>query len=510
MRSVALITQLAFVTQVTKAEHLPVSQQNDAQDSMNNVVDMLADKLLDRGLNTASLLPANLDDATLGKGTQLAIPLQSRMHVPAAHIQPAFQPPLSFQGRSARIPSIMARASQQKEADGVSQQKLADGVKFGEAEHVEPEIVATKPLHQQQLHAGPVAVPSTKEQQQLGLMAFADAAAQNKNFLASLAFGLAAASIFVGDDVVNAATAAIPAAAAGSVDFGAILAKASAKALGGGKAGATAAVVQVISLMWLRTAMNYQYRYGGDLGSSLKTLMAEGGIGRLYQGLPFALIQGPLSRFGDTATNVGVLALFDALPAAAGVPGPVRTFAASFSAGVFRIFCTPIDTAKTAMQVQGKEGLAQLTERIKTQGPAPLYQGAIASAVATIAGNYPWFLTYNTLDGYLPPVSKDELLMYLLRSAFLGLSASCVSDTVSNSLRVIKTTQQTAALGDSKDRKGDTKDGISILEALQIVLDTDGIKGLFGRGLQTRLLTNAIQGSLFSVLWRYFQTSGTR
>merc|ERR1719158_1377997 len=120
--------------------------------------------------------------------------------------------------------------------------------------------------------------------------------------------------------------------------------------------------------------MNYQYRYGGDLGSSLKKLTSEGGIPRLYQGLPFALIQGPLSRFGDTATNVGVLALFDSIPAAAGIPGPLRTAAASFSAGLFRIFCTPIDTAKTAMQVEGSEGLAKLGDRVKTQGPAPLYR----------------------------------------------------------------------------------------------------------------------------------------
>jgi hypothetical protein len=283
--------------------------------------------------------------------------------------------------------------------------------------------------------------------------------------------------------------------------------KASTKALGGGKAGALAAVVQVISLMWLRTAMNYQYRYGGNLASSLKTLMAEGGVKRLYQGLPFALIQGPLSRFGDTATNVGILALFDALPDAAGIPQPVRTAAASASAGAFRIFCMPLDTSKTAMQVEGSEGMTRLVEKVKQQGPAPLYQGSIATAVATFAGNYPWFLTYNTLDGALPPVSKEDLLLYLGRSALLGFSASCVSDTISNSLRVVKTTQQTAAL----DAKGtDNKDGISIAQALNIVLETDGIKGLFGRGLQTRLLTNAIQGSIFSVLWRYFQTAGVR
>ena len=32
--------------------------------------------------------------------------------------------------------------------------------------------------------------------------------------------------------------------------------------------------------------MNYQYRYGGTLKESLKTLYSDGGIPRLYQGEP--------------------------------------------------------------------------------------------------------------------------------------------------------------------------------------------------------------------------------
>lgn len=99
-------------------------------------------------------------------------------------------------------------------------------------------------------------------------------------------------------------------------------------------------------------------------------------------------------------------------------------------------------------------------------------------------------------------ISKDDdLLLFLVRSAALGLSASCVSDCVSNSLRVIKTTKQTAALG------GDVGKEISYKEALSLVLEKDGVAGLLGRGLQTRLLTNAIQGAIFSVLWKYFQAT---
>ena len=285
-----------------------------------------------------------------------------------------------------------------------------------------------------------------------------------------------------------------------SVDISTIVEKSAKSAFRGGKAGAAAVVVQVCSLMWLRTSMNYQYRFGGTLSTSLKELYSEGGIGRLYQGLPFAIVQGPLTRFGDTAANIGVLALLESIPETSTMPLPLKTAAGSITAGLWRIFLMPLDTSKTAMQVEGSAGLEKLKELVIENGPAPLYQGAVASAAATAAGHFPWFLTYNAMNDFLPTISKDEdLLLFLLRSASLGLSASCASDCVSNSLRVIKTTKQTAGLGDNGTNE------ISYKEALSLVIENDGVLGLLGRGLQTRLLTNAIQGALFSVLWKYFQ-----
>jgi len=38
-----------------------------------------------------------------------------------------------------------------------------------------------------------------------------------------------------------------------------------------------------------------------------------------------------------------------------------------------------------------------------------------------------------------------------------------------------------------------------------MVLEKDGMFGLFGRGLKTRILTNGLQGLLFSVLWKGFE-----
>ena len=71
----------------------------------------------------------------------------------------------------------------------------------------------------------------------------------------------------------------------------------------------TAAVAQVLLLMWLRTTMNYQYRHGTGAAETFRLLYAEGGVRRFYQGLPWALLQTPLTRFGDTAANSGVLLL---------------------------------------------------------------------------------------------------------------------------------------------------------------------------------------------------------
>ena len=58
------------------------------------------------------------------------------------------------------------------------------------------------------------------------------------------------------------------------------------------------------------------------------------------------------------------------------------------------------------------------------------------------------------------------------------------------------------------DNDGGTKKELSYPEIVAMIIETDGVAGLLGRGLQTRLLTNAIQGGVFSVLWRYFQQVG--
>jgi hypothetical protein len=81
---------------------------------------------------------------------------------------------------------------------------------------------------------------------------------------------------------------------------------------------------------------------------ALKTLYADGGIPRFYRGVLPALIQGPMSRFGDTAANTGILTLLDNLDATRDVNVGVKTIAASAAAAIFRIFLMPVDTVKVS------------------------------------------------------------------------------------------------------------------------------------------------------------------
>ncbi len=274
-------------------------------------------------------------------------------------------------------------------------------------------------------------------------------------------------------------------------DLSEILRKAGKKALGGGIPGAAAMGIQVLSLMWLRTTVNYQYRYGMSTTQALKTLYAEGGVRRFYQGVAPALIQGPLSRFGDTAANAGVMAFMDTHPNTRDLPVGVKTLAASAAAGIFRIFLMPVDAMKTIMQVEGKNGLPALGAKVRAGGPQVLYHGALAASAATFAGHYPWFATYNFLNSALPVY--DDLPKKLSRAALIGFCASAVSDTVSNSIRVIKTTKQTSPVP------------MTYPEVVRSVVQKDGVLGLMGRGLKTKIISNGIQGLLFSVLWRLGQ-----
>merc|ERR1712151_656289 len=196
-------------------------------------------------------------------------------------------------------------------------------------------------------------------------------------------------------------------------------------------------------------------------------------------------MEAPAARFGDTAANDGALAALEhtSLPTAA------KTMCASACAAAFRVVLMPIDAWKTTKQVEGKEGLQKLLEKSRKH-PTALWQGALSAMTATWVGHYPWFYTNNQLVQSLPQF--DFMYGKYVRNAFIGFCSAAVSDTCSNSLRVLKTTRQTAL------------EPVGYMESAQQIVAKDGLVGLFGRGLKTRILTNGVQGALFTIGWRSF------
>lgn len=271
--------------------------------------------------------------------------------------------------------------------------------------------------------------------------------------------------------------------------FREIMNKAGKSAFRGGTAGAAAMGANVALLMWMRTTVNFQYRNGTSFPTALRTLYADGGIPRFYRGVLPAMLQGPLSRFGDTAANTGVLTALNSLESTQGLPVSLKTVAASASAALFRIFLMPIDTVKTTMQVTGK--FSAVTDKMRIGGPLILYNGAIAAASATFVGHYPWFLTYNFLSEKIP--KQDTQLGELGRRAILGFCSSAVSDTCSNSIRVVKVYKQSYPTQ------------LSYPQVVAKIVAESGISGLMFRGLETKILSNGMQGIMFSILWKNFE-----
>jgi len=248
------------------------------------------------------------------------------------------------------------------------------------------------------------------------------------------------------------------------------------------------------------------------MANAMVTLWKEGGVPRFYKGVSFAIIQNPMSRFGDTAANTGVLAVMDVyFPEA---PMALKTALASVGGATWRILLTPVDTFKTTLQVQGNTAFNLLRAKVAAGGIGQLYGGASANFVANWVGNYPWcaslaqqyntgsraprrFVTFNFLQAKVPKYTDTK--KKLLRNAAIGIAASAVSDTVSNSLRVIKTVKQTNADA-----------SLGYVGVIKSILAKDGMKGLFGRGLSTRLITNMAQSMVFSVGWKAIEVRERR
>lgn len=272
-----------------------------------------------------------------------------------------------------------------------------------------------------------------------------------------------------------------------------IIANSIQKAVKSGFTGYGAMSLQVVSLMWLRTTVNYQYKNGTQFRETLSILYKQGGIPRFYRGLVPALFQAPLSRFGDIATNTGVMYYLNYNESTQTLPIPLKTFIGSMFAGLWRINLMPIDTCKTINQVHGKKGYQILKNKIRVNGVGVLYHGGFGAFSNTLMGHFPWFFTYNTLSSKIPKIDNDNIFLKMTRLAAIGFTSSFVSDSVSNVARVVKVSKQTST---------ETESYRTIVKK---ILNEGGLKELFGRGLKTKIIINGVQGVVFVIAWNTIQ-----
>ena len=264
-----------------------------------------------------------------------------------------------------------------------------------------------------------------------------------------------------------------------------IFTKALNKSVNVGLAGYGAMTFQVGSLMWLRTTMNYQFKNGGTTLNTITKLYNDGGIRRFYRGVGFALINAPISRFGDTAANMAAntyLENYDMCQAE-------KTFIGSIGAGLWRIGIIPVDSFKSHLQVHGKPGLDILKNKIKINGISTLWNGCSASFTGTVIGHFPWFYTYNYLQLNAPYKDEQSNLIQFARSGSIGFLSSTASDIVSNSVKVVKIAKQT------------NESTASYSKVINDIIKKDNVSGLFLRGLKTKMLLNGIQGFVFVIIF---------
>jgi len=88
---------------------------------------------------------------------------------------------------------------------------------------------------------------------------------------------------------------------------------------------------------------------------------------------------------------------------------------------------------------------------------------------------------------------QDTQIAELGRRAIIGFCSSAISDTCSNSIRVMKVYKQSHP------------DQLTYVQVFRNVINESGITGLFFRGLETKILANGMQGILFSILWKHFE-----
>lgn len=231
---------------------------------------------------------------------------------------------------------------------------------------------------------------------------------------------------------------------------------------------ASACALQSSFLFWIKPVMKNQHVYGGSIKQTFTALRRDPDKFRFYRGFTPALLKSTIGRTSDISIYKYTQEHLNHNEQVASVIGGVCS---SF----VKVIAMPLDTISNTFQVHGKNGYKELKGN--------LYRGMIAYGAIHSINSSLWLLNYSYFKKHRPFETPN--LNYL----YTGFACSFVSDLVINPLRVIKTNKQAF----SSERNYS-----------QIIKD---LNGAFYRGFSTRLVLNALNGSLFVLLWQNLENS---
>ena len=247
------------------------------------------------------------------------------------------------------------------------------------------------------------------------------------------------------------------------------------------KTGFAGGALQVSALLWLRTANNYQYKHGTTLSNTMKTLYSQGGILRFYRGYIPSLFLGSSIKFGEiNAYYYSKQCNFNELEK--------LVFISSISS-FLKLMFVPIDTLDIFLQVEGKKGIQSLKNKVNNKGVRVLYYGLTPWITSNFISTFCWYNIHNYLDDKFKDKCKEGL-EFNIKNGVIGLSASVVSDTITNPLRILKIYKQS------------NTNEVSYTETYKNIIKTRGPSELFLRGLKTRLMIHGLQNVFFVLVWK--------
>ena len=245
------------------------------------------------------------------------------------------------------------------------------------------------------------------------------------------------------------------------------------------KTGVTTGIIQVSSLLWLRTINNYQYKYGTNLSNTFKILYKNGGPLRFYRGYIPSLFVASSCKFGDlNAYYYSKEANFKEIE---------KLLFISSVSSIIKLSIVPIDTLDVFLQVEGKPGAKMLYNKINTYGPRVLYYGITPWISNNFIGTFSWFGVHNYLDN---KYKNDDSLNFNIKNGLIGLSASVTSDLLTNPFRILKIQKQS------------NSNNVGYITSINTIIKTDGYSALLFRGLKTRLLIHGVQNVFFTIVWK--------